>query len=109
MFLQSLRYDDTTTASVSISSIRDEVFMTTAKIGNQDFTLVIDVGSADTWIPISGFKCVQRTGFLAGALDMTFGKKECKFSRTYEKSSIFSQIPNQHFSAAYTDDEYARP
>ncbi|TID18686.1 aspartic-type endopeptidase protein [Venturia nashicola] len=98
----------TTAGSIPIKSIKDEVFLTTVKIGNQDFTLLIDVGSADTWVAMSGIKCAQRSGIFAAVLDLSLGKLNCRFGNTYKNSSTFTQVPNQHFSTAYSDGGYAR-
>jgi hypothetical protein len=99
---------NTTTAISPIKSVKDEVFMTTVKIGDQDFAMVIDVGSSDTWVAMKGFKCAERTGISATFLDWLLGKPKCLFGRTYEKTTNFSQVPDQHFSTAYADGEYAR-
>jgi Eukaryotic aspartyl protease len=107
----------------SIKNVKDEVFMTSLQVGGQDFNAVIDLGSSDTWLAMTGYKCLEKEnppkglgGKFAPLVDGVFGawqkiwpsSPQCKFGRTYDETKTFSQIPNQHFNTSFTDGEFAR-
>lgn len=74
-----------------IKSINDEVFTTQVSIGGQNFELVVDVGSSDTWVVVNGYQCLKK------------GREGCQFGPTYNKTSTYSQIAGQYFDTKLTD------
>jgi hypothetical protein len=76
------------------------VYTTTLKAGNENFVVTLDTGSSDTWLVTTGFKYVSK-GRKAQIAD-----SRCRFGPTYNKSSTFSRIPNQHFNTSYVDKSF---
>lgn len=76
--------------------------MTNVTLGGQQYTLVIDTGSSDTWIASSSFQCQTRIGHNSLPQD------NCGFGVLYdEKDSLtYSTISTDAFSVRYTDGEF---
>lgn len=70
------------------------VYTTPIQLGNEDFTVVIDTGSSDTWVAESNFTCKK------GA------QSACLFGALYTRSSTFTPINNENFEISYADGEY---
>ena len=69
------------------------------KLGTQSFQAVVDTGSSDTWVIQNGYQCSDPS---SGDILST---ASCDFGPTYQKSSTFSQIPNENFHQSYDDGE----
>ncbi|KAF2668485.1 acid protease [Microthyrium microscopicum] len=83
-----------------IQNIRDTVYLTTMKFGPEEFKLVIDTGSADTWLVQTGFKCISML------TRQSVASATCRFSRTYNNTKTFKAVANQHFNISYADGEF---
>jgi len=70
------------------------VYTTPIRFGDEDFTVVIDTGSSDTWIVENNFTCSK------GA------QSACSFGASYTRSSTFSPINNENFEISYADGEF---
>ena len=75
-------------------------FSTEVTIGNEQFQLIVDTGSSDTWVAGSDVQCVSVT---TGA---PVDKASCKFGKTFTVDSTFSQIPDMHINGSYGDGEW---
>ncbi|KAK4691871.1 hypothetical protein P7C71_g5224, partial [Lecanoromycetidae sp. Uapishka_2] len=71
------------------------VFVTEIGVGNENFTVVVDTGSSDTWLVKTGFACSKGTTEAA-----------CDFGKTYDESSTFQAIDNENYDQSYSDGEY---
>lgn len=69
--------------------------MTEIGVGTENFTVVVDTGSSDTWLVKTGFACSKGTTEAA-----------CQFGHTYDPSSTFEPVDNENFEFSYTDGEY---
>lgn len=80
----------------------DEEYLVNVTIGGQDFSLIIDTGSSDTWVAEKGFKCYSLT-------DKPKKEKHCAFgSSGYDasSSSTYSSYPEHNFNISYGDGEF---
>ncbi|OAP57123.1 hypothetical protein AYL99_07860 [Fonsecaea erecta] len=76
-------------------------FLANITFGTQEFPVVIDTGSSDTWLVKAGFTCVNRT------TNATLPASTCGFgSRGYVPDDNFSEIPDENFYTSYGDGEY---
>lgn len=76
-------------------------YLTNVSFASQTFLLLIDTGSSDTWLPESGFTCVNIT------TNATVPEADCYFgSSGYTPDSSFMQIPDENFNISYADLEY---
>lgn len=75
------------------------VFATKVNVGGKEYELVVDTGSADTWLPKKNFQCsqVQTGDFLP--------RDRCGLADTYTQSSTFRPVNNQNFHIEYNDGE----
>ncbi|KAJ6449783.1 acid protease [Mycena sanguinolenta] len=74
----------------------DVNYVVNATIGGQNFTLLIDSGSADTWVPQQGFSCVNLTG-------SPVPPATCNFGSTFgiNASTTFAPFQNVSFNITY--------
>jgi hypothetical protein len=70
-----------------IKNYRDQIHMTSIKLGNQDFLAAIDTGSSDTWVAGTGYKCNNPKAL-----------GDCLFGPTYNKTSTFSASNNKFWT-----------
>lgn len=70
------------------------VYTTPIQLGTEQFTVVIDTGSSDTWIVENNFTCLK------GA------QSDCNFGPTYTRSPTFTPINNENFEISYSDGEF---
>jgi len=68
--------------------------------GNEHFKLVIDTGSADTWLVGSGFRCISML------TKQPTSAASCRFAKSYNQTSTFKRVGNQHFNISYADGEF---
>ncbi|GAB7337919.1 hypothetical protein MBLNU457_4305t3 [Dothideomycetes sp. NU457] len=79
------------------------LFLTKISIGTpvQSFSVVLDTGSSDTWIPLANFTCLDVSS------SAVLPQKECQFAKFYKPTSnTLSLIPNTNFNISYQDGEY---
>lgn len=76
--------------------------MTDVTLADEQFTLVIDSGSSDTWVASSTFRCRDPNTMTS------ISRKYCGFATFYDAkdSPTFSAIPRQDFSVNYTGGEF---
>lgn len=76
------------------------VYLAPITVGGQDFNVVIDTGSSDTWLIDSNFECIDPdTG-------STRDESACKFGPAYIISPTANIIPDQNFNISYADGEF---
>ena len=75
------------------------VFAVEVDVGGTKYEMVIDTGSADTWLPKPNFQCVA-----IGTGDVR-PQSDCGFASTYTQSRTYKEVPNQNFYVQYTDGE----
>ena len=78
-----------------------QVFLAPITVGNQNFQVVVDTGSSDTWVVQPNFICADpNTGNIQTQAD-------CYFRATYNssQSSTYASIPNENFNITYSDGE----
>jgi hypothetical protein len=71
------------------------VSMVNIKVRNENFFAVLDTGSSDTWLATTGFKCLNKGN------KRPVADRKCRFGPTYNKTSTFTQIPDQHFNTSF--------
>lgn len=69
------------------------LFHAEVTIGDQPFTLLVDTGSSDVWVPTSDFQCVVD--------DLEVPQKECHFEATYDVPDDIEYVANQTFGVQY--------
>lgn len=79
-----------------------QVFLTPISFGSENFLVVVDTGSSDTWLVRRGFACISATN------GMREGQAECAFGHQYTESSTFTQILGENFNVSYGDGEFLR-
>ncbi|KAF5368298.1 hypothetical protein D9757_010525 [Collybiopsis confluens] len=80
----------------------DEEYLTNLTIGGQDFALIVDTGSSDTWVAKQGFSCFDLSGTPVPTSNCAFGTDGFNTSA----SSTYSLIPNTNFNISYGDGEF---
>lgn len=78
------------------------VFLADATFGGEEFQMVIDTGSSDPWIAVTGFQCYEPED------DSEQEQDYCEFGALYDpaQSSTYSPIADQNFNITYADGEY---
>ncbi|KAF7345601.1 Acid protease [Mycena venus] len=81
----------------------DEEYLTNVTVGGQQFQLVIDTGSSDTWIAKEGYSCFDLSGNPAPQSTCAFGSAgfDTAASKTFRPFSTAS------FNVTYGDGEFA--
>ncbi|KAF8315777.1 aspartic peptidase domain-containing protein [Cantharellus anzutake] len=88
------------TTSLAGSSL-DQEYLANVTIGGQNFSLIVDTGSSDTWVAMKGFKCFNMT---SGGESQS--PSECGFgSEGFDpsKSSTFEPYADVDFNISYSD------
>ncbi|KIK51004.1 hypothetical protein GYMLUDRAFT_266014 [Collybiopsis luxurians FD-317 M1] len=80
----------------------DEEYLTNVTIGGQDFTLIVDTGSSDTWVAKQGFACFDLSGNPVPTSQCAFGTNGFDTSA----SPTYFPIPNTNFNISYGDGEF---
>ncbi|KAJ6464864.1 acid protease [Mycena sanguinolenta] len=80
----------------------DFEYLIDAGIGGQNFTLLVDTGSSDTWVAQKGFSCFNLTGHPEPVSSCAFGTA----GFNSHASKTFQADPNTKFSISYGDGEY---
>ena len=71
------------------------VFDAPVSIGNQEFRLLVDTGSSDTYVMQRGFTCVNED-------EKVVAQDACDYSnKTYHKSRTYRQVQGQMFGEQY--------
>ncbi|KAF7342195.1 Acid protease [Mycena venus] len=80
----------------------DSDYLVNITIGGQNFSLIIDSGSADTWVPQQGFQCFNLTGSPVPSATCNFGTTgfDVNMSKTFEP------FPNVSFNITYGTSEF---
>ncbi|KAJ6568695.1 aspartic peptidase domain-containing protein [Mycena capillaripes] len=80
----------------------DYEYLTNVTIGGQHFSLNVDTGSSDTWVPQKGFSCFDLEGNPVSPDTCAFGTAgfDTKASKT------FQPFPNVSFNTSYSDGEF---
>ncbi|KAJ7469827.1 acid protease [Mycena galericulata] len=80
----------------------DFEYLVPITIGGQNFSVIVDTGSSDTWLPKTGFACFNLTGHPESASTCAFGSPGFDPAR----SKSFVPFPNTEFKIMYGDGEY---
>ena len=64
-------------------------------VGGQNFSMYLDTGSSDIWVPRNTFQCLNATD------NSILPQEKCLFNKTYNISSTFQQVPDQNFGVRY--------
>ncbi|KAJ9661545.1 hypothetical protein H2198_001925 [Neophaeococcomyces mojaviensis] len=81
----------------------DASFAAPVKISDQSFYLVVDTGSADTWVPDVFFTCLYGE---IGPWASPTSQDECAFGTYFDRDNsdlMFNVTPNSNFYASYAD------
>jgi Eukaryotic aspartyl protease len=82
------------------SSEYGQGFTAEITLGTQQFSLLVDTGSSDTWVVEAGYQCVN---FENGAIEP---EAFCTFGPTYTPSKTFVQTPDENFNITYESGEF---
>jgi aspergillopepsin I len=83
--------------SSPIMNVHNVVYLTEVNIGGQDFQLVIDTGSADTWVASDPFQC-------RNARREPVKTERCRLNEHYRKSGTYAPS-DRTLRTAYADGE----
>ncbi|KIM83061.1 hypothetical protein PILCRDRAFT_819851 [Piloderma croceum F 1598] len=99
--LEALRTGLSTTA-VLAGSANDNQYLTNVTVGGENFTVIVDTGSSDTWVAQKGFECFNLTSFPEKQSYCAFGSSGFDES----KSKTFASYPDKNFNITYGDGEF---
>jgi len=91
----------TFTAPLAGSDFVDE-YLVNVTVGNQEFALIVDTGSSDTWVPEVGFQCIDLNNNPQPESVCAFGTA----GYSSKKSPTFELDPNRNFNITYGDGEF---
>ncbi|KAJ3773568.1 acid protease [Lentinula raphanica] len=80
----------------------DEEYLTNVTFGEQDFLLIVDTGSSDTWAPQVGFACFDLNNNSVPQSTCAFGTSGYDPSA----STTFVADPDTNFNIEYGDGEF---
>ncbi|KAF8188903.1 acid protease [Mycena galopus ATCC 62051] len=80
----------------------DEEYLTNFTIGGQQFILIVDTGSSDTWVPQTGFNCFDLDENPVPESTCAFGTPGFDIAA----SKTFQPFPNVSFNITYGDGEF---
>jgi hypothetical protein len=88
--------------TANLTSVEGNEFIASARFGNQELELVVDTGSADTWVAAAGFTCMDIYDFLE------FPESWYGFGTLYESNSstTFVPIPDENIWVRYGDGRW---
>ncbi|KAJ7663837.1 acid protease [Mycena polygramma] len=85
-----------------VGSDHDLEYLTDITVGGQNFKVIVDTGSSDTWLVKKGFSCLNLTGAPESAATCAFGSDGFDPAA----SSAFQPFPNVIFNVTYGDKEF---
>ncbi|KAJ7779193.1 aspartic peptidase domain-containing protein [Mycena metata] len=76
--------------SIIDGTLGDKEFVTNATIGGQNFSLIVDTGSSDTWVVQRGFQCLSADGTHVPESACGFGSSgfDVNASTTFQPSNL---------------------
>ncbi|KAJ3851420.1 aspartic peptidase domain-containing protein [Lentinula lateritia] len=80
----------------------DEEYLTNVKFGEQEFMLIVDTGSSDTWAPQVGYACFNLDNKPVAQSQCAFGSAGFNSSA----STTFTVDPGTNFDIEYADGEF---
>ncbi|KAL8974043.1 MAG: hypothetical protein Q9197_001716 [Variospora fuerteventurae] len=97
--LQEVDQGNGTLAIVPLTGYADILYYAELTVGTETFRVVVDTGSADTWLIQEGFTCLEpRNG-------LVYPEAECAFGPPYKPSATFTEVPGENFNISYVDGE----
>lgn len=80
---------------------QDEEYLTNITIGGQNFIVIVDTGSSDTWLAKTGFSCYNLTSYPEP-------QSECEFGPLYNPadSKTYKVDSDKNFNISYGDGEF---
>lgn len=101
-YFRLLEQDEPTEHTQPLTNHADQVYLTPITVGGQSFLVVVDTGSADTWLASSDFKCtVKRSQVTTNSTTLP---SNCNFGPLYTKSKTFISNPATTFSTTYSGE-----
>ncbi|KAJ4500466.1 aspartic peptidase domain-containing protein [Lentinula lateritia] len=105
--MQALRESQAAQAGSNFTTIIggsdfDEEYLTNVTFGEQDFLLIVDTGSSDTWAPEIGFACFDLDNNPVPQTQCAFGTSGFDVNG----SSTFVADPDTNFNIEYGDGEF---
>ncbi|KAF7977109.1 hypothetical protein HWV62_4709 [Athelia sp. TMB] len=99
--LLTLRKRSSSYTAVLAGGDEDQEYLTDITIGGQDFKVIVDTGSSDTWLAEKGFKCFNLTSYPEP-------QSTCAFGPLYnpKSSKTYTLDPNKNFNISYGDGEF---
>ncbi|KAJ3990171.1 aspartic peptidase domain-containing protein [Lentinula detonsa] len=105
--LQTLRESQAAKAGSNFTTVLagsdfDEEYLTNVKFGAQEFMLIIDTGSSDTWAPQVGYACFNLE-------NKPVSQSQCAFGTAgfdTNASTTFRTDPGTNFNIEYADGEF---
>ena len=84
-----------------LSILGGSVFLAPVTVGGQEFKVVIDTGSSDPWLAVTGFQCLDPV------TDVFIDEADCKFGPLYDRtaSSTWKAYPDRSMNLSYADGE----
>lgn len=92
---------ETSNDSVPVHVAKD-IYSVPVNVGSQDFNLLLDLGSADTWVPDAWFNCLDRYGSIEPQGYCALGNT---FQRNVDPSTTI--LDNVHMFTTYADGDLA--
>ncbi|KAF9074548.1 acid protease [Rhodocollybia butyracea] len=97
---QAARAGKTFTGTVAGSDF-DEEYLTNVTVGTQEFQLIVDTGSSDTWVPETGFSCFNLENQPVPQSTCAFGTGGFNTDTPH-----FKVDPDVNFNITYGDGEF---
>ncbi|KAI4087802.1 MAG: hypothetical protein LQ344_006558 [Seirophora lacunosa] len=97
--LQEVDHGNGTIGIVALTNYADILYYADITVGTETFKVVVDTGSADTWLIEEGFTCVDVYDGLV------YPEAKCAFGPPYKPSTTFTEVPGENFNISYLDGE----
>lgn len=97
--LQEVDHGNGTVGIATLTDYEDILYYTDITFGTEVFKVVVDTGSADSWLIEEGFQCVDVYSGL------TYPETKCAFGPPYKPSSTFTDVAGENFNISYADGE----